>query len=65
MGGGRLLRTDCEVSHSHQKRCGERSRGSLALQPPPSLPATPQGTSQEHVGVPSISPNSSMENQKN
>lgn len=35
------------------------------LQPPPSLPATPRETSQEHVEVPSISPKSSMENQRN
>lgn len=39
MGGGGLLRDDCEISRPHQKRCGERGKWSLARQPPPpSLP---------------------------
>lgn len=65
MGDGGLLRDDYEISRLHKKRCGERGRWSLALQPLSSLPTTPWGIRQEHVGVPSISPNGPLENQKN
>lgn len=65
MGGSGLSRDDYEISRPHQKQCGERGRWSLALQPPLSLPATPWGTRQEHMGVPSISPNGPMENLNN
>lgn len=64
MGGSGFLRDEHDISCPHQKRCGERGRWSLALQPPPSLPTTPRETREEHVEVLSISPNGPVENQK-